>query len=136
MKADINVTPLIDVLLVLLIIFMLVTPGAPTAVEASLPEAARDDARSSTGLLLAVEKDGWLVNGVPMASAAQLESRLRDDLENRRDRTLFVRVGEGVPYSRVIEALDVARGCGASRIGLVDEQGERTTSADLARPAR
>jgi biopolymer transport protein TolR len=123
MKADINVTPLIDVLLVLLIIFMLVTPSAPTALDASLPEPPQDRTKPqpSPGLLLEVAKDDYRLNSTPVLSAADLGSRLRTAFESRSDHTLFVRVDMGVPYARVIAALDLARESGASRIGLVDD---------------
>ncbi len=125
MKADINVTPLIDVLLVLLIVFMLVAPGAPTALDASIPDPPRGPAPPATGLLLAVEKDAFVVDGTPVLTLAGLEPRLRTALETRRDRTVVVRVAVGVAYARVIDAVDLARGCGATRIGLVDSTIER-----------
>ena len=124
MKADINVTPLIDVLLVLLIIFMLVTPSAPTALPASLPRTADGDAdlRPSQGVLLEVGREDWLLDARPVLGTRDLAARLRATLETRADRTLFVRVADGVPYFRVIETLDLARECGASRIGMMDPQ--------------
>jgi len=125
MKADINVTPLIDVLLVLLIVFMLVAPGTPTALDASIPEPSRGPAPPASGLLLAVETGSFAVDGAPVLTLAGLDARLRAALETRRDRTVVVRVAAGVPYARVIDAVDTARGCGAVRVGLVDSTAER-----------
>lgn len=123
MNADINVTPLIDVLLVLLIVFMLVVPGAPTALDASIPETPHGP--TTSGLSLTVDREGFSLDGVPVPGLAGLGPRLRAALETRRDRTVVVRVAAGVAYSRVVDAIDVARGCGATRIGLVDSAFDR-----------
>jgi biopolymer transport protein ExbD len=124
MKADINVTPLIDVLLVILIIFMLVAPAAPRALEASLPRPA-DGAAGPTprGLVLEVRAEDVALNTVPVLTLEDLDRRLRAAFETRGERTLFVRAAGGVAYERVVSAIDVAQGAGASRIGLADEPG-------------
>jgi len=121
MKADINVTPLIDVLLVLLIIFMCVAPAAPTGLGAALPRAEAAEGSRATGLVLEVRAGDLALNTVPVLTLEDLEPRLREAFEARGDRTLFVRAGEDVPYERVVAAIDVAEGAGASRVGLVAE---------------
>ena len=120
MKADINVTPLIDVLLVLLIIFMLVAPVAPRALEASLPRRS-DGPSAPASLVLEVRADDFALNTAPVLTLEDLERRLRAAFEARGDATLFVEVEGDVPYERVVAAVDVAQGAGASRIGLVEE---------------
>lgn len=122
MKADINVTPLIDVLLVLLILFMLVAPSAPRALTASLPRPAPDgDAPDSRALVLEVRADDYALNTLPILTLDELGRRLRSGLETRTDRTVFVRAEGDVPYERVVAAIDAAQGAGASRIGLAND---------------
>jgi biopolymer transport protein TolR len=121
--SDINITPLIDVLLVILIIFMIVVPVTPTKLDASLPQQPTGPTPSPapTGLVLEVRADAFTLNTTPFLTRAALAERLRAAFVERRDPTVFVKVEGGVAYDRVIEALDIAREAGAGRIGLVDE---------------
>jgi biopolymer transport protein TolR len=119
MKADINVTPLIDVLLVLLIIFLVVTPVAPRALEASLPREPTKGEATPAGLVVDVRNEGLALNTAPVLDLDDLDRRLRAAFQTRGDRTLVVRVTGDVAYERVVATLDVAEGAGASRIGIV-----------------
>jgi biopolymer transport protein TolR len=125
MKADINVTPLIDVLLVLLIIFMCVAPAAPTALGAALPRT--EGSTGGPALVLELGPDELSLNTVPVLTLEDLDRRLRAALQTRGDRTLFVRAADDVPYERVVVVIDVAEGAGASRVGLI---------ADAPQPGR
>jgi biopolymer transport protein ExbD len=120
MKADINVTPLIDVLLVLLIIFMCVAPVAPRALAAGLPRTASAPRPSPRGLVLEVGAEALALNGTPVLTFPDLDRRLRAAFATRGDGTLFVRPEADAPYERVVRAIDVAAGAGASRVGLME----------------
>lgn len=114
--AEINITPLIDLLLVLLIIFMLVAPVTPRALDAGLPKPETGPAPPA--LVLSADAQLLLVNADPVDGLGRLEAVTRELLATRNDKTVFVRA-RGVDYGRVVEVMDAARAAGAERIGLM-----------------
>ena len=127
-RSHINVTPLIDVLLVLLIIFMVIQPATVHGLNALAPHppAAPDAAQDSRTVLVRLSKgpDGRLlywVNGEP-ANLASVNTTLADLSATRDDRTIFVRADAALDYQPVLELINAAHAAGFQNIGLITQQ--------------
>ena len=128
-KSDINVTPLVDVMLVLLIIMMIVAPLLQQGVPVTLPLAANSSEKPETQDQTVVTIDrakGVYLNAVPVPSG-QLQSRVTAVLEDKSDKIVIIKADEEVPYSAVMDTMDELRAAGIEDMGLITETRRKQT---------
>ena len=123
-KSDINVTPLVDVMLVLLITMMIVAPLLQQGVPVTLPRAAnsseKPETQGQTVVTIDRNKDVYL-NAIPVA-AGQLQSRIKEVLEDKSDKIVIIKADVEAPYSAVMDTMDELRASGIEDMGLITER--------------
>jgi biopolymer transport protein ExbD len=126
-NSEINVTPLVDVMLVLLIIMMIIAPLLQKGVNVRLPTATNsaDKPETQDQTVVGVTQDGqYWVNGVSV-SDADVRTRVDDILEGKKDRILLIKADEDAPYGRIMEVMDTLRAAGIEDMGLITDPKSR-----------
>jgi biopolymer transport protein ExbD/biopolymer transport protein TolR len=124
--SDINVTPMVDVMLVLLIIFMVITPMLQHGVQVDMVKTKNpipmQDADKSDAILIAVTRDGSVFLGNTKMNPDDLPNKVRDLLTNRINKMVFIRSDQRARYEKVVTVVDNLRAAGVDQVGLLTEQ--------------
>ena len=138
-RAEINVTPLVDVVLVLLIIFMVITPMLQKGVSVDLAKVnspeAMPDADKEDALIVAVMRDGQIFFGNDKIAPDQLTQKVKDRLTSRVDKRVYVRADARAKYGSVVEVVDNVRSAGVDDLGLLTEQKKNNQQQTTPPPA-
>ncbi len=128
LMSDINVTPFVDVMLVLLIIFMVTAPMMVQGVDVSLPETQRSNQLSSEEdqLVVTIDKDDNILINDYKVGLDSLKKKLEKIFENRHSRAVFLKADKQIAYGRVVEVMAAIKGAGAEKLGMVTQPADES----------
>jgi biopolymer transport protein ExbD/biopolymer transport protein TolR len=125
-NSEINVTPMVDVMLVLLIIFMVITPMLQKGQNVDLAKTnnpiAMEDADKEDAILVAITKDGSIFFDTEKVSLENLQAKVQDKLSNKADKKIYIKADSRSRYGTVVQAVDAVRTAGVDQVGLLTEQ--------------
>lgn len=131
---DINVTPMVDIMLVLLIIFMVVTPMLQKGVSVDLAKTRnpRDmrDADKDDATVVAVTRDGKIFLGAAKLEKSDLASKVKDSLADKVDKTVYIKSDRRAKYGDVVDVVDIVRTNGVDTLGLITDRIQDRTTAE------
>ncbi|MCK4835893.1 MAG: biopolymer transporter ExbD [Candidatus Aminicenantes bacterium] len=123
--SEINVTPMVDVMLVLLIIFMVTAPMMQSGINVNLPSAETKTNPSSGGLILTITKDRYVYMGDKNINVYLLESRLKNYFVNEEKKIVFLKADKDVTYGFVISVMDIIKKAGIETVGMIVEKEDK-----------
>lgn len=119
--AEINVVPLVDVVLVLLIIFMITAPLLYRGIDLRLPKSEINTIKTEEGKVITVGRDRKIFYDSQVVTLRQLESHLLQARKNNHDVNIYLRADRDVPYGMVVQVMDIIKKTGIERLGMVTE---------------
>ena len=134
--AEINIIPLVDVVLLLLVIFMVTAPMLDRGLDVNLPTSASNTIKPEMRAVLTIEKDQRLYLDKDQVSMVQLERKLHVLKEENEDVSIYLRADRDVPYGVVVQVMDGVKKAGIEKLGMVTDPAGPERVADAMTPAR